>query len=138
MSLRKFEIGPREIGFWNLVRDYRLERSFSQGKLATLSGIPQSRLSRAERFGSRVPEREQVLQLANTFGLDDSETQIFLATAGYCWTQRFYDAIVEFDVVGPDQDQYQGFTRKELLWVAKESLETIRELDNTVPVGAPL
>jgi transcriptional regulator with XRE-family HTH domain len=65
-----------------LLRRYRERAGFSQARLAQLSGLDHSYLSRLES-GRRMPTREVVLRLAEALALGSEETDRLLVAAGF-------------------------------------------------------
>lgn len=76
------ETQARQIAFGELLGSLRTIRGWSQGQLAKRSGLDPSSISRLEA-GTRAPERETVLRLADALALPIPDRDRLLAAAGF-------------------------------------------------------
>ena len=70
------------LGFGELLTNLRTIRGFSQGELARRSNLDPSSISRLEA-GTRVPERDTVIRLADALALPIPDRDRLLASAGF-------------------------------------------------------
>ncbi len=70
------------LGFARLLQQLRSQRGWSKAVLATRAGLDPSSITRFEQ-GSRAPERETVLQLADGMALPRRDRDSLLAAAGF-------------------------------------------------------
>ena len=73
---------PRDQQFAQLMEHYRSERGWSKADLAKRSGLDPSTITRFEQ-GSRAPERDTVLQIAEAMALPVADRDRMLAAAGF-------------------------------------------------------
>ena len=76
------EVQARQAAFGELLASLRTIRGWSQGQLAKRSGLDPSSISRLEA-GTRAPERETVLRLADALALPIPDRDRLLAAAGF-------------------------------------------------------
>lgn len=70
------------LGFARLLQQLRSQRGWSKAVLASRAGLDPSSITRFEQ-GSRAPERETVLQLADGMALSKRDRDSLLAAAGF-------------------------------------------------------
>lgn len=75
-------IHPATVAFPRLLQAMRTDRGWTKADLAKRSGFDPSTITRLEQ-GSRDPERETVLQLADGMALSMVDRDRLLAAAGY-------------------------------------------------------
>jgi transcriptional regulator with XRE-family HTH domain len=75
-------LNPAAPGFGTLLRHWRELRGLSMKRLAALSGLDYSSVSRFES-GTRKPERETVIALADALQLTGAHRAVFLSVAGF-------------------------------------------------------
>ncbi len=82
MTANGDQANTSHLGFGELLGSLRTIRGFSQGELARRSNLDPSSISRLEA-GTRVPERETVLRLADALALPIPDRDRLLASAGF-------------------------------------------------------
>jgi transcriptional regulator with XRE-family HTH domain len=86
-----------EVGFAQLLKQYRETARMSQSRLAESSGFDHSYVSRLES-GHRTPTREAVVKFADAIGLPSPERDSLLAAAGFM-PQRVESLLAEEPVL---------------------------------------
>ncbi len=74
--------GLLDLGFAQLLKQYRETARISQSRLAESSGFDHSYVSRLES-GHRMPTRDAVVKFAEALGLSPSDRDNLLAAAGF-------------------------------------------------------
>lgn len=82
MNTRDAEPNGAAKEFGDLLSQLRTQRNWSQARLAVEAGLDPSSISRFEA-GTRMPERETILKLAEVMVLPVVDTERLLAVAGF-------------------------------------------------------
>lgn len=82
MTANGDQTNQTHLGFGELLTNLRTIRGFSQGELARRSNLDPSSISRLEA-GTRVPERETVIRIADALALPIPDRDRLLAAAGF-------------------------------------------------------